>query len=273
MRRPRLFFDTNVPQTLAAPSRRAILPRLRKHLAQNYVVMVSPLTVDELLLGILGGDESFFARDQYKMKLLRGEGQLRVLSSPARFAIKQVLGLDTNPPTPSKSEISKIIDTVLRAKTKAQLEQGLVPQPYSKRTCGVNFEPIEERHKRGKAMHARMLESLRLGKVGRPTPLEWVKASFRDLKLNVSDADWKKLATALEAAIALNSYLCDQAAEDGYDFARHDSDWIDVHQLFYLSDPNLHFLTRDTKLRNRISSCAQAERIILLDEVLRPVSV
>ena len=71
----------------------------------------------------------------------------------------------------------------------------------------------------------------------------------------------------LEAAFALNAFLCDQAKRPGYDFVDHDSDWIDVHQLFYLSDPSVHFLTRDKTLRNRVVHCGQAKRIFILDDV------
>lgn len=271
MKRPRLFFDTNILEPLATPPLDANLPRIRRYLAENFVVMVSPLTLDELLLGIKNGDERYFAKDQAKMRVLRGAGRLRLLPPPAKFAIKQALGIDTSPPTPPATIIQKTIATILRASSKTQLEQGFVALPHSKKKCGVNFEPIEQRHDWGKSEHARILDELRKKQLRRPTPVEWVKKSFRYFELNLPDSDWSRLAAALEAAISLNWFLCDQAQQAPYDFAKHDSDWIDVHQLFYLSDSSVHFLTRDARLRKRVSKCGQSSRIILLDDLMSSI--
>ena len=273
MKLPRLFFDTNVLESLATPPFNAYLEKIRKHLSHEFVYVLSPLTVDELLLGIHSGDEQFFRKDQAKMEVLRGVGQIRLLPFPASFALKQALEIHVNPPTASAAVVKKSIDAVIRARSKAHLEQGLVPLRLSRKTGGLNFEPIVQRHTLGKAEHARILESLRAKQVRRPTSVEWVKKSFRYFGLELGDGDWLKLASAMEAAFTLNDFLCDQAEQERYDFAKHDSDWIDVHQLFYLCDPSVHFLTRDVKLRNRIGKCGQASRIILLDEVVKALGL
>jgi hypothetical protein len=274
VKRNRLFLDTNILEPLATLPLSASLPKIRKYLSANFVVMISPLTVDELLLGINGGDERFFVKDQEKLRVLHGVGRLRLLPSPAKFAIKSVLGIDTNPSTPSENVIKHTIDAVLRANSRSQLEQGLVPLRYTKkRTGGVTFESIEQRHNQGKSDHAQILNQLRQKQLRRPTPVEWVKKSFRHFDLNVNDVAWCRLASALEAGIHLNSFLCDQAEQQQYDFSNHDSDWIDVHQLFYLSDPSIHFLTRDAKLRKRISQCGQASRIVLFEDLLLSIGL
>ncbi len=269
MNKPRLFFDTNILETLASSP---LYERVRKYLSARYTYVISPLTVDELLLGIKGGDEQFFDRNQAKMKVLRGVGQMRILRPPATFVLKQVLGVHVNPPTASVVEIEKCIDVVLRAHSKGQLEQGLVPLRNSRKTGGLNFDPIEQRHNLGKAEHARILESLRAKELRKPKPNEWVKTSFRHFNLELADSEWSKVASALDAAVALNLHLCDLSAGDRYDFSRHYSDWIDLHQLFYLCDPNVSFLTNDKPLRNRVAKSDQIGRIVMLEDILGTVT-
>ena len=182
LKRPRIFFDTNVLEPLSKPPLQFGLDKIRRRLSEKYVYVVSPLTVDELLLGLKGGDQKYFQRDQAKMNVLRGVGQVRMLPPPATFALVQALGLEVNPPTPSGDVVKKCIETVLKAKSKAQLEQGLVPLGVGRKTVGLNFDPIEQRHEFGKTEHARILEQLRAKQLRSPTPEEWVKKSVPPLR-------------------------------------------------------------------------------------------
>jgi hypothetical protein len=273
MRGPRIFFDTNVLEPLSKPPLGASLEKIRRLLLQKYSYVVSPLTVDELLLGVRGGEERYFAKDQAKMNILRGTGNLHVLAPPGTYALKHGLELHVLPPTDPPAVVKKLIGVFLKAKSRQQLEQGFVHLPLHRSPLGVNFEPIEQRHGWGKAEHARLLEELRAKAIRRPSPEEWVAKSFRHFHLSLPPADWTKLASALEAAYALNEFLCDQAEHDEYDFAEHDSDWIDVHQLFYLADPTVHFLTADKRLRNRISRCVQAGRIVVFQDMLTDLGI
>jgi len=91
--------------------------------------------------------------------------------------------------------------------------------------------------------------------------------------MSLTELQWNELAELLDAAFKLDDYLCEQASRKVYDFTKHDSDWIDLQQLFYLSDPTMFMVTNDIKLRNRIvKKCLGAKRIILLDELLRDVN-
>ena len=139
--------------------------------------------------------------------------------------------------------------------------------------AGLNFELIEQLLESGKAEHTRLLELLRAKQLRRPLPEEWVKASFQHLNLELAQSEWRRLPAALESAFALNDFLCDQAEQNTYSFADHDSDWIDVQQLFYLSDPSIHFLTHDERLRNRVRGCGQAARIISFRDLLTELGI
>jgi hypothetical protein len=265
-----MFFDTNVLEPLSKPPLDASLDRIRRHLSQKYVYVVSPLTIDELLLGAHGGDPKLFTRDQAKMRVLRGAGKLQVIDPPATFALKQVLRLNISPPSPV--EVAKTVEVFLRARSRQELEEGLVPRRFG-RTGGINFEAVTQRHVWGRTEHARILELLRVKSIRRPTAEEWVRRSFRDFAPATPDSDWAKLATALEAAYSLDEYLCDEAEFGKYRFAEHGSDWIDLHQLFYLSVPHMHLLTSDKRLRNRVKGCTQAARIVAFQDVLDELKI
>ena len=54
--------------------------------------------------------------------VLRGVGKMRILASPARFALKVILGMDVSPAVATPEEIKYSIEGVIKAKSKAQLE-------------------------------------------------------------------------------------------------------------------------------------------------------
>jgi hypothetical protein len=116
------------------------------------------------------------------------------------------------------------IRSVLRAKSKAESEQGLVSQRLNTKTGGLNFESIEQRHTWGKSEHVRLLKSLRAQELRQPTSVEWVEESFRHFGLELQVNDWSKLATALEAPFAFNNFLCNQAKQGAYNFSRYDQE-------------------------------------------------
>jgi hypothetical protein len=73
--------------------------------------------------------------------------------------------------------------------------------------------------------------------------------------------------TTLDAAYHYDQFLWELAEKHKYDFASHDSDWIDEQQLFYLADPAILFITSDTKIRLRTSKSKQADRVLSFEEL------
>jgi len=59
-----------------------------------------------------------------------------------------------------------------------------------------------------------------------------------------------KFETALDAAYKYEPQLCEAVknVKHKYNFAKHDGDWIDMQQLFYLADPHIWFLTDDQNI-------------------------
>jgi hypothetical protein len=76
VKRSRLFLDTNVFEAPATPPLADHFEKISKHLSEQFIVMISPLTFDEFLLGIDEGDERYFHKDEAKIVVLRGVGKI-----------------------------------------------------------------------------------------------------------------------------------------------------------------------------------------------------
>lgn len=261
----RLFFDTNVLQTVIAEG---CVDRVRRYTKQNYRYVVSPMTTNELLLGVANGDPLYFPKDQARASVLRGSEPFTMLALPGAFALKQLLNKPVKSPNDEKGGFKQCLKILLEAESKDQLARFEVG-PKKRR---LNFDALQARHNAGKGEHARILEALRSGELREPNQHQWVQTSFRNFGVVLEDEQWSKLGSALDAAFALNRFLCRQARQNTYDFAEHDSDWVDIQQLFYLSAPDVHMVTTDKRLRERVGATHGASRIILLRDFITMAS-
>jgi len=75
------------------------------------------------------------------------------------------------------------------------------------------------------------------------------------------------LQSALDAAWRYELARYDLAKNQRYDFAKHDSDWLDGQLLYYLADPLIHFVTSDAKIKHRTQDSSQADRILGFGEL------
>ncbi len=86
--------------------------------------------------------------------------------------------------------------------------------------------------------------------------------------LKPSDEDCRRIAESLDAAFQFDMSLYGRARTSNYNFGKHRTEWIDEQQLYYLSDPDMHFLTRDGRLREWIKASTQANRVLNFDTFL-----
>jgi hypothetical protein len=85
------------------------------------------------------------------------------------------------------------------------------------------------------------------------------------LGLSPSVANDQKVASALDAAYEFDVSLWELARTSNYDYAKHDTDWTDHQQLYYLCAADVHFVTSDKRLMQRISGSGQAARVMSFD--------
>jgi hypothetical protein len=265
----KLFFDTNVCDILSKAKHAALLTALQKRLFSGFRLLIAPTTIFELLDGLARSDRKYFRDHQARFKILALSSGLKCLPHPAAFVIKRVLGKPATRPGFEPTNFAQWIKVVLAAQSYDDLAQGKVKLSGVKLGYGMDFLTFSSQMDEGKSEHANLLVSVRNGTQMRPTPEQWAASILAMNGCVCSSDEAKKVATALDAAYVLDSYLWELAKNNSYNFLKHASDWMDVEHLHYLADPSIHFLTNDeSTIKRRVLASTQANRILILkDEV------
>jgi hypothetical protein len=269
MVRPKLILDTNVCGKLLTPEYIDDLDRIKARINRTYRVVVSPETFIELLEAIRGGDGSHFEADRDRLRLISGGGKPVFLRFPGAFVVWNILGLESKVTKVAPKDFAKWFRLILRAKSRNQMVHGLVDDPLSSR-ISYRFDPekIRTQQVAGEAAHRTLLEEIgEAGEIEVPGP-SWAAGIARAVGHQVSGEQAKRLLVGLDAAFRYRNELRRLVCTGPYNFDKHRGDWVDWQQLFYLCDPNIHLLTDDDGIRNRVGKSTQLNRILLLREFL-----
>jgi hypothetical protein len=272
---PKLIFDTNVCGKLLTSSYRGDLEGINRRLSRNFRVVISFVTFIELLDGIKGGDATHFESDKQRLRFMAGGGRPTFLRLPGAFALSKVLGIEpAHLRSVSKlgpADFQKWFCLILRAEGRDEMLRSGVKHPLAQRQLAAGFDPanITREQRAAKTAHRRILEDVRDGKRPSPSPDVWAAGIALALGRRIQQSQATLLANRLDAAYQYRKAMCDVAATGSYNFDKHDGDWNDYQQLFYLCDPSIHLLTDDAKLRKRVVKSPQRDRILDLRDFLK----
>src|SRR5207249_2128444 len=110
---------------------------------------------------------------------------------------------------------------------------------------GLDFSIVDRQLQEGKDNHRRTLEEVRDGRKSSTSTIAWAAGLLDGLNIKRREETCTKVSKALEAAYCFDEYLWKQAKNYSYDFKKHDSNWVDGQQLFYLCDKSVWFVTQD----------------------------
>ena len=266
----KLIFDTNVCGTLLTPAYEDDLADIKARISRRFKIVISPQTLVELLDALTKSDSSHFELHKDRLRLMAGGGRPVFLMFPAAFALKRILGLNSPAVKFGPADFEQWFRIVLRAKSRDEMLQGFVTDPRGdpSQTYGLNPEEISRQQKVGKAEHKKRLQLLQASKHPMPSGIEWAKRLALDLGHRIAKEQASRLYQGLDAAYRYDKELCRIASRPNYNFDKHDGDWIDYHQLFYLCDPQLCLLTDDKGLVRRVGDSPQKDRILVMREYL-----
>jgi hypothetical protein len=107
-----------------------------------------------------------------------------------------------------------------------------------------------------------------------PTPERWAIQFAEMSDIQISEEQGALLAEGLSALYVYEKAVFEMArANPTLNVEKRDSDWIDAQQLAYLSEPDMHLLTDDAKLKQRASASKQSDRILFLTDLIRDMSL
>ncbi len=264
MLRAKIILDTNVCGKLLTHEYSRDLQRIKAEINRSYRVVVSPETFIELLEALSGGDGSHFEADRDRLRIMSGGGKPRFLRFPGAFVLWKVLGLKSAVTKFDPAHFEKWFRLVLRAKSRDQMVNGLVNDPLSSR-IGFRFDPekIRAQQEAGKAAHRERLEKIReAGEIDVPGPV-WAAGIAQSVGHRVNEEQARRLLVGLDAAFRYRNELRRIVCTNPYNFDKHKGDWVDWQQLFYLCDPQIHLLTDDDGIKNRVGDSIQLDRILL----------
>lgn len=269
MSNQRLILDTNICDRLRDPA----WVHIRKRINRDFRIVVSPNTFAELLHSIKGAqtDEHFEIRKE-RIRVMTGNRRPVFLDFPAQFVLRSALGMDEGPVNPplgalGPKDFSLWHRVVMKAKSRADLQNADVVLPLHRERLGFDVDLVDKYQKAGKNFHRLSLERIRDGKSTLGSPVGWAAMIAHQMNRRLTLEKAVQFASALDGAYEYEKALCGAVRGSNYNFEKHDGDWIDMQQLFYLADPNVWFLTEDENIRQRCRMSDKSKRILLLKEI------
>lgn len=266
-----IFLDTNVCSLLVREEYKSIRPRVTHFLEERFDICISAFTYSELLRGIIDGSEEYFEINRDRLRVMAGSSSKKFLPFGLTFAVERVLGITPTATALTPDEWAKSFRVAMLARSQKSLVNGTVRIPPFDKTDGFDPDLIRDPLLEGPHHDMRRLEQIRNLKRDLPSREAWASEVAGDLEIDLSISEASLLGGALDAAYEYERTLWKHARNGTYNFANHLGDWIDQQQLYYLCDPNLYFLTDDTKIRERCIASTQAARILNLGEILKAI--
>jgi hypothetical protein len=265
------MLDTNVAEKLSFARYGFDIERIKATIKRDFRVVVSPQTLIELMNGVIGGKtDDHLSADQLRLcTLVGGACTPDILRFPGDFSLRTVLGLQSGVPKFNPADFRLWVRTILLAHSQYELLNGYVRIPHKGgRTFGLDKSAIANQQDEGKRTHQEWLQLAMSRTCSFPSRDEWAKRIGIGLEVDLTEAQYAKLGKQLNAAYEYQRGTFETAAANPqYNVTKHDGDWIDNQQLFYLSDPNIFVLTDEEGIRSKCSNSDQSSRILLLKEV------
>ena len=266
-RRPKFMFDAQIPSYVQsgriAP---ADWKSVVKYISSRARYAISSITLYELIAGIDGGDDAHFPENRDRVKVLYEPARRKLLPLASDFVRRTLFGLPIRAEAFQPDKLKQLIEVILHASTKADLKSGRVR--LKGQTYGSPISELADQIRRGKKVDADRLENLRQGRRRASTQDTWSRAVLERMKVPATPENVAKLQAAMDAAWRYELTRYGLAKNQAYNFADHASDWLDSQLLYYLADPMIHFVTLDTKIKDRAQGSAQLNRILHFNDLL-----
>jgi hypothetical protein len=174
--------------------------------------------------------------------------------------MSQILGV-TLPDRIEPAYFKRLVKMILKAGTQTEFFNNF------------DRDEHEQRYAKGASIHREWLAKAKSTQRF-PTPERWGVSYWEGYGVPISEAQGALLAENLSAVYAYEKAISQTANDNpSLNTEKHDSDWIDLQQLVYLSKPDMHLLTDDAEIKRRASASKQSDRILILSEFIRDLGL
>lgn len=227
---------------------------------------ICSITLYELIAGIDGGDEAHFPENRDRLKILYEPAGRELLPLASDFVRSVVFNLQIRAKAFQPSKLKRWVEVILNARTKADLRDGRVT--LRGQSYGSDISRLVEHVRKGKEQDAERLEKLRRGELKPSTPNTWAEQLLLRMEVPATAENVAAILSAMDAPWQYELARYDLAEHSTYDFVKHESDWLDSQLLYYLADPVIHFITFDSRVKDRTRGSAQSNRILHFNDLL-----
>jgi len=242
---------------------------IRRYVKQHYKYAISPLTMIELLRRLEKGSDTYFERNRKALQVLYEIAPRTILRFPGEFLLNRALSATRNNPKFQPRLFDLWMRVALKAKNKQELKAGTISLGGLKAIVyELDLSSIDKQHSEGIAAHVKQLNDVRTQKRSVASRLQFAAGIFSSLGRPLKTTERQRALDALDASYSFDSWLCSMAKNQSYDFAKHHSDWVDLQQLQYLCDSNVHVLTDDKDLKRETASSKQADQVVTVKDLL-----
>jgi hypothetical protein len=127
----------------------------------------------------------------------------------------------------------------------------------------------EHFQKTGKRLPDDKRKEVAAGLVSDAERVEYGKSFLRWMNAAAKPDLVTEITKRLDAVLEFTVFVTREFLTRNYNLEKHDSDVYDQFQLHYLAMERFIIVSQDGPLRNRISGCSQAKRIMSFDEFLK----
>ena len=277
--KPKVFFDTQIPIYVAAEHiSKAEWSRVKAILSRKYRYCISFITLIEICASIANGSDAHFETNRERLRALREPSGREFLHPPGEFIRRKIFRLPQGLKINHPAELSKWPKAILSMPDRENHSPSgdrISSIGPTRRVYGFDFTMVARQRENGRQSFIQRQEKLRRGELSAPTEAFWSGITLSMIGIDPSNEAVQRLMPRISAEYTANLWLWSQAKTPeslkGYNFSKGKSDWEDLHQLLYLADDSMHFVTWDTAIKDRTKSSPQNSRILLYKDFLRDV--
>lgn len=271
MPKPKLMLDTNVATKLSSTASGFDVDRLTAKIRSEYRVVVSPETLLELMQGVIGArDNEHLKKDQRRFRVMCGKATTTdFMRFPVDFSLRTVLSIQSPKSRFDPAELKLWTKVILSANNIYELLNTHVKiRNRGSKRFGLDPTLIKAHQSDGRTEYRGWLDIAKTGDKPFPSRQDWAcEITLDNVAVQLTSEQSNSLGQRWSAAYEYQRTIFDKARSNAsYNTAKHDGDWIDNQQLFYLCDPNLFLLTDDAQIKKQSVNSEQCDRVLLLSE-------
>lgn len=267
---PKVFLDTQIVIDVGRGTiTQGDWSRAASFLRESTRYCVSPLTIGELLCGLVNSEERHFESHKQQLRILLAPQPAPEVFDFIPYFVADQLGLSIDRPPLLEDDFLGSLRLILDAPSKAALRDGFRLRQNPNQTAKVRVDRLVHEHNETLHKYFKFMERRRVvikrnwrgpGHF-RVEPSLWTSYILNAHGVSGSSLDPSAVAPRLSAAYEFQMSLNVLINSTTFSISRNRGDLVDGQQLFYLLDPNAFFITNDSRIRSRVAASSQSNRV------------